>query len=181
MVNMLSDYSSIRNGSYGKLVSAYYKKIESEGADSSEKTEKSKRSSAENMTEKSKAAEKKQYSAISSSAKTVASDIEKLTKTGDDSVYSKSWQNIKDEDGTESRVFDYNTSKITNAVTGFVKDYNSLVSSSSDVSDVTTSARADYLSTIANSYKSELSSIGITVNDNGKLSVDKEKLAALPM
>ena len=38
---MLSDYSSIRNGSYGKLVSAYYKKIENENSDSTDKADKS--------------------------------------------------------------------------------------------------------------------------------------------
>jgi hypothetical protein len=176
--SMLSDYSSIRNGSYGKLVSAYYKKIGNENSDSSEKTDKSSRTNTETTTEKSKAAEKKQYSAISSGAKTVTSDIDKLTKTGDDSVYSKSWQTVKDEDGNESKVYDYNTSKIASAVSSFIKDYNSLLDSSSGVSDVTTSTRADYLGKVTSSYKSELSSIGITVKDNGKLSLDKDKLQA---
>lgn len=173
---MLSDYSSIRNGSYGKLVSAYYKKIENENSDSTDKTDKSSKNRTETTTEKSKAAEKKQYSAISSNAKGVASDVDKLTKTGDDSVYSKSWQNVTNEDGTESKVYDYNMGKITNAVSGFVKDYNSLVGSASDVSDVTTSARAEYLSKITSSYENELSSIGISVNDDGKLSLNKDKL-----
>ncbi|WP_408070651.1 flagellar filament capping protein FliD [Butyrivibrio sp. JL13D10] len=174
--SMLSDYSSIRNGSYGKLVSAYYKKIGNENTDSADKEEKASRTRNDNITDKSKAAEKKQYSAISSNAKSVASDIEKLTKTGDDSVYGKSWQTVKDENGEDTKVYDYNTSKVTNAVSAFVKDYNTLVSSASDVSDLTTSTRADYLSKITKSYKNELSSIGISVNDNGKLSLDKDKL-----
>ncbi|WP_044915336.1 hypothetical protein [Butyrivibrio sp. WCE2006] len=177
--NMLSDYSSIRNGSYGKLVSAYYKKIESEDSDSTEKSERSSKDTGWPKTEtpKSNAAEKKQYSAISSDAKSVASDIEKLAKA-DSSVYSKSWHNVTDEDGNENKVFDYNSSKVSNAVSNFVKSYNSLMDSSSDVSDVTTSTRADYLSKLTNSYKSELSSIGISVKNNGKLSLDKEKLNA---
>lgn len=174
---MLSDYSSIRNGSYGKLVSAYYKKIEKEDSDTSEKTEKNQRRT-QTQTEKSRAAEKKQYSSISSNAKSVASDLEKLTKDGDSSAYTKSWQTVKNEDGNDTRVFDYNTSKITNAVSGFIRDYNALVDASSNVSDVTTSARADYLSKITKSYQNELSSIGINVKDNGKLSLDKDKLSA---
>ncbi|WP_029320615.1 hypothetical protein [Butyrivibrio sp. AE3004] len=175
--SMLSDYSSIKNGSYGKLVSAYYKKIGNEGQDSAKETEKSSRST-NTDTQKSNAAEKKQYSAISSNAKNVASDIERLTKTGDNSVYGKSWQTVTDENGEESKVYDYDQSRISNAVSSFVKSYNTLVDSAAGVSDVTTSTRADYLSKITKSYKDELSSIGITVKDNGKLSVDKDALKA---
>ena len=174
--SMLSDYSSIKNGSYGKLVSAYYKKIDSDSA-SSDKTDKSS-DSEKTATEKSQAAEKKQYSAISSNAKDVSSKIETLTKTGDGSVFDKTWQTTKNEDGTEAKVFDYDSSKISSAVSNFVSSYNKLVDSSGDVSDVTTSTRASYLTKITNSYKSELSSIGITVKDDGKLSLDKDKLKA---
>ena len=175
--SMLSDYSSIKNGSYGKLVSAYYKKIDSEKASSSGKTEKESKSS-KTETEKSNAAEKKQYSAISSNAKDVSSKIETLTKTGDNSVFAKTWQTTENEDGTESKVYDYDSSKISGAVSNFVSSYNKLVDSAGDVSDVTTSTRASYLSKITSSYKSELSSIGITVKDDGKLSLDKDKLKA---
>ncbi len=174
--SMLSDYSSIKNGSYGKLVSAYYKKIDSEGTSSSKTDKESKSEKTE--TDKSKAAEKKQYSAISSDAKDVSSKIEKLTKTGDDSVFAKSWQTVKGEDGTESKIYDYDSSKISSAVSNFVSSYNKLMDDSEGASDVTTSTRASYLSKITSSYKSELSSIGITVKDNGKLSLDKDKLKA---
>ena len=175
--SMLSDYSSIQNGSYGKLVSAYYKKIDSEKADSADKTEKeSTRQTTE--TEKSKAAEKKQYSAISSNAKNVASKLDTLSKTGDNSVFEKTWQTVKDEDGTESKVYDYDMSKISSAVSNFVSSYNKLIDSTGDISDVTTDTRASYLGKITNSYKSELSSIGISIKDDGKLSLDKDKLKA---
>ncbi|WP_026498073.1 flagellar filament capping protein FliD [Butyrivibrio sp. WCD2001] len=175
--SMLSDYSSIQNGSYGKLVSAYYKKIDSEKADSADKTEKeSTRQTTE--TEKSKAAEKKQYSAISSNAKDVASKLDTLSKTGDNSVFEKTWQTVKDEDGTESKVYDYDMSKISSAVSNFISSYNKLIDSTGDISDVTTDTRASYLGKITNSYKSELSSIGISIKDDGKLSLDKDKLKA---
>ena len=175
--SMLSDYSSIKNGSYGKLVSAYYKKIDSENASSTSKADKeSGREKTE--TEKSKAAEKKQYSAISSNAKDVSSKVETLTKTGDNSIFEKSWQTVKGEDGTESKVYDYDSSKISGAVSNFVSSYNKLVDSAADVSDVTTSTRASYMSKITSAYSDELSSIGITVKDDGKLSLNKDKLKA---
>lgn len=170
---MLSDYSSIKNGSYGKLVSAYYKKVGSDDTSSSGDKETKK---TETNTAKSAAAEKKQYSSIASTAKSLGADADKLMATGSDSVFNKSWQNVTDEEGTESKVFDYDTNKIISAVSSLVKDYNSIISSSSDLSDVTTDTRVSYMSKITNSYKSELSSIGISVNKDGKLSLNKDKM-----
>jgi hypothetical protein len=170
---MLSDYSSIKNGSYGKLVSAYYKKAADEGDSSvSDKESRTK----ETNTAKSAAAEKKQYSSIASSAKEVGAAAEKLSDSGSKSIFDKTWQNVTDEDGNESKVFDYDSKKIIDTVSSLVKNYNSMISEATGSSDVTTSTRASYMSKITNSYKSELSSIGITVNDSGKLSLNKDKM-----
>ncbi|MBE5860118.1 MAG: hypothetical protein E7301_08355 [Butyrivibrio sp.] len=170
---MLSDYSSIKNGSYGKLVSAYYKKIDSENSSATSKTKEDK---AERSAASSKSNESKKYSSMAQTAKDVQSDIGKLTDSSSKSVYEKEWQDIKGEDGSTQKVFDYNTSKITSAVSSFVKNYNSLISAASDASDTTTSTRASYMQKITNSFKSELSAIGINVDDNGKLSLDKDKM-----
>ncbi len=175
--NMLSDYSSIKNGSYGKLVSAYYKKTENDSASSTDDTDST--SATNTSAAKSAAAEKKQYSSLASYAKSLGSDADKLADS--DTLYSKSWQDVTGEDGETSKVYDYDSSKIINAVSSFVKDYNNIISSSSGLSDVTTDARVSYMSRITSSYKNELSSIGITVNDNGKLSLDKDKMSDVGM
>ncbi len=172
LTNVLSDYSSIKNGSYGKLVSAYYKKMEADGTSAAD----SDSDSTSTSTATSAAAEKKLYSSLASSAKSLGADADKLISSSNDSVFEKSWQDVTDENGESSKVYDYDSDKIISAVSSFVKDYNSIISNSSNVSDVTTDARVSYMSRITSSYKSELSSIGITVNDNGKLTLDKDKM-----
>ncbi len=172
---MLSDYSSIKNGSYGKLVSAYYKKMNSEDTTKSSSTEREKETkSAES---KAKETEKKKYTAMAKNAKELQSDAEKLMDTSDkSSAYAKTWQDVTDENGNTTKVYDYDANKAISAVSNFVKDYNSLITSASDANDTTTSTRASYMSKITKSYKSELGSIGITVGDDGKLSIDKDKM-----
>ncbi len=175
---MLSDYASIRDGSYGKLVSAYYKKVGNDDTVSAEEKESRK---AESSAAKSAAAEKKQYSSIAASAKSLGADADKLMAEDSKSIFNKTWQNTTDKDGNESKVYDYDTSKIMSAVSGMVKNYNNIIASSSDISDVTTDTRVSYMTKLSGSYKNELSSIGITVNDNGKLSLDKDKMKASGM
>ena len=172
--SMLSDYSSIKNGSYGKLVSAYYKKVGNEKTSSADDDDSSAKKS-EVGTAKSAAAEKKQYTSLASDAKSLSANAEKLSSDKSD-LFDKTWQNVTDEDGVESKVYDYDSSRIMKAVSSFVKDYNSIVSTAGDLSDVTTDARVSYMEKITSSYKKELSSIGITVKDNGKLSLNKDKM-----
>ncbi len=173
LTGMLSDYSSIQNGSYGKLVSAYYKKIDSEktSASSADDTDET-----ENSSSTSKSTDTKKYSSIAQSAKEVQSDIDKLTDSSSGSIYEKEWQTTENEDGTTSKVLDYNSSKIISAVSSFIKDYNSVLSGASSSTDTTTNTRASYMQKITNSFKNELSSIGITISDDGKLSLDKDKM-----
>ncbi|WP_026495200.1 flagellar filament capping protein FliD [Butyrivibrio sp. WCD3002] len=175
LTGMLSDYSSIKNGSYGKLVSAYYKKVGNDG--SSSKTDDSKDAKSSELSKSQQvAAEKKKYSSIASNANALEESAEKLTNSGTDSIFEKTWKATTDEDGNKAQVFDYNTDKIVSAVSDFVTKYNSLVSAASDASDSTTSTRASYMEKITNSFKDELSSIGISVSDKGKLSLDKDKM-----
>jgi hypothetical protein len=177
---MLSDYSSIKNGSYGKLVSAYYKKID--GENSSSKADDSKDAkAAEKSKSQQAAAEKKKYSSIASSANALEESAEKLTNSGADSIFEKAWKTKTDADGNTSQVYDYNEEKIVSAVSDFVNKYNSLVSASADASDTNTSTRTSYMSKITNSFKDELSSIGISVSDKGKLSLDKDKMKEVGM
>lgn len=169
---MLSDYSSIKNGSYGKLVSAYYKKIEKD--DSASKADKS--STTETDKAKSNAAKRKQYSSIASDAKNLEKTADLFSDTGKASLFEKKWKDSIDEEGNATKSYDYDTGKIMTAVSDLVKNYNNVISAASGTEDVTTSTRASYMSKITNAFKSELSSIGISVKEDGKLSLDKDKM-----
>ena len=87
------------------LVSAYYKKVGNDKASATDDSDDTK--STQNTAAKSAAAQKKQYSSLASSAKTLGSDADKLMSSDKNSIFNKTWQNVTDEDGTESKVYDY--------------------------------------------------------------------------
>ncbi|MCR4901898.1 MAG: flagellar filament capping protein FliD [Butyrivibrio sp.] len=174
LTSSISDYASIRNGSYGKLVKAYYEKIDSESEDdSSSDTSSTSSSSSSTKTDSAKA-----YTNIVSDADDLQESAAKLNSSGSSSVFGKEY--IKDSE-TGNMNYDYNTSKITSAVKSFVSDYNSLIKSASKVTDSTVSTRASYMQKVTSNYEDALSQIGITLNDNGTLSVDSDKLSSSNM
>jgi len=175
--NLMNDYAEIRNGSYSKLVKAYYAKIDSESSDSTDETEDTdSTSSSSSVTTAAQTA-----SQIASDAKELGDAADKLSSSSS-SIYDKKFTTTTNEDGTTSSSYEYDTSKITSAVKSFVKEYNSLINSTSDSMDSTTITRASFLKNITNNYSDALSQIGITVNSStGKLSVDSDKLSSANM
>ena len=132
--NLLSDYASIKNGSYGKLMKAYYNESKSSGSKASSKE------TVDNTAVKN-------LNKVQTATDALKESAEALTKK----------ENIGYED-----------------VKSFVDNYNSLISAANKVSDKSTVDRATRLvgDTLAN-YKL-LGKIGITVNEDSTLSVDKD-------
>ncbi|MCR5101333.1 MAG: flagellar filament capping protein FliD [Butyrivibrio sp.] len=172
---LLSEYNGIRNGSYSKLVKAYYQKIDNESSDDTSDTEETNSTSALNNSAQETA------SKIASSAKELSDSADALKSSGSDSVFKKKFIQTTNADGTTESGYNYDTSAITKAVKNFVSDYNSLVKSSSDSTDSTTITRTSFLKNITNNYSDGLSQIGITVNDNGTLTLDSDKLSSSNM
>lgn len=77
-----------------------------------------------------------------------------------------------DFDNTEPE----NTKKIYNTIMSFVDTYNNTVGSSKDSSTKNISNKAGKLKDAVSDYRKKLDEIGITIKNNGKLSVDKSKL-----
>ncbi len=176
--NLMNDYAEIRNGSYSKLVKAYYAKIDSESSDS---TDEAKDTDSTSTTSSSVTSAAKTASQIASDAKELGDVSDKLSSSSSN-IYDKKFTTTTNEDGTTSSSYEYDTSKITSAVKSFVKEYNSLINSTSDSMDSTTITRASFLKNITNNYSDALSQIGITVNSStGKLSVDSDKLSSANM
>ena len=141
--NWLADYASIKNGSYAKLMKAYYGK------------------------EKALAKVETTTDALKESADT-------LLATGKNDLFAQKDITTKDENGIETTTKGYDTSAIYNAVNSFVKNYNSVMAAVDDVSDTTVNNRTESLgnTTIANSK--QLAKIGITMKNDGTLSLDKD-------
>lgn len=138
--NFLSQYASIKNGSYAKLMKAYY----AETGSSKESV-----NSLVNKTESS------------DDAKTIAkvqTTADALKESADALLESKA----------------ETTEEMYSAVSDFVKDYNSVIDAVNQTENSTIVNRTTNLanSTMIN-YKS-LNAVGITINEDSTLSIDKD-------
>lgn len=169
-LNWLSDYASIKNGSYGKLMKAYYGK--------------SNVSSTQSASTAKKTADKKSISTASDTAKTL-SGIEKsaealkesadaLLVKGSKSVFTKKSVTTKDELGLNKTTKEYDTDAIYKAVSAFADDYNNLIDKAGDSNTASIVRKTDSLVNLTQSNKKLLAKVGITVDSDNKLSIDKE-------
>lgn len=148
--NILGDYVSIQNGSYKKLLKAYYSQKDSEKNSSS--------SSASKDTPQRL-----------SLMKGVADDL----KVASDALQKKSlWEKKKTKDGTE----DYDWDAITKVVNTFVSAYNSVVEQAgkSDTKDILRDAV--WMTNGTKKSGALLAKVGINVKGDNKLEVDADEL-----
>ena len=155
----LTDYASIRSGSYYKLMKTYYS-----DSDASTSTATSKDSTAT-------------LARIETTAENMKDSADDLLAKGTSSVFNK----ISSTDADGKTTYGYDTDAIYKKVNAFVNDYNDLLDEAGD-SSVTGILTAT--SSMVNSTKTNanlLSSIGITIGSDNKLSVDEETFKAADM
>lgn len=166
-----TDYSSIKSGSYYKLLNAYYSLDDTKKTDSDKTTTKK-----DWLTENTKKTAKTTDSAskladIESKAEKLSDAADTLLTVGTKSVFKTTKQTDKDGNMTET----YDTNKIYQAVKSFTDQYNSLVDSASEskVNRISTAASSMVNYTEQNARL--LSSVGITIDaDTNQLKVDEE-------
>ena len=151
----LSDYAAIKNGSYGKLLKAYYAQQDAEKASSS--------------------GDSVQKSTL------MKSGADALKKSADalnnDELWEKKIIKKKDEkNGEEIEVEDYDWDAITKAVKSFVEDYNDVVEQAGDSNSKDVLRNAVWMTGITESNENMLSKIGITLGKGNKLELDEEAL-----
>ena len=161
-LNFLSDYASIKNGSYGKLMKAYYAKDAADKAASKGKDTETKKKSISTAADSAKT-----LSEIEKAADTMKESADSLLVKGSKSVFRK-----KNEKATVSE--EYDTDAIYKAVSGFVTDYNDLLSKTSAASSKNLQSKADTLAAVTSANAKLLSRVGITVNSDSSLSLDEE-------
>ena len=163
--NWLSDYASIKNGSYAKLMKAYY------GKDNN-----ASKTAASTITKKDTATDtaKKALAKVETATDALKESADTLLATGKNDLFAQKDITTKDENGVEITTKGYDTNAIYNAVNSFVKDYNSVMSAVDDVSDSSVNNRTESMAntTLANSR--QLAKIGITMKNDGTLSLDKD-------
>ncbi|MDE7327073.1 MAG: flagellar filament capping protein FliD [Lachnospiraceae bacterium] len=169
MSNLLGDYMSIRNGSYGKLLKAYYAKDTGEkktaGAIRRENSLKKTQSDSEEV---------KQYKEAQSDASTLKSAASSIRSNS--KLFEQVEKTTTDENGEEKTVMDYDRDKISSAVKAFVKAYNSAIDSAYDQGSSIVQKKAASMVSETASNKNMLARVGITIGKNNKLEVDDEKL-----
>lgn len=152
--SILLEWANIRNGTYKKLMKAYYAKEKATAAEDSK---------SDKVTEKT-------LTATESSAEALKKSVDELSATGTKSVFKK--VTSKDEDG--NTVENYDTDKIYKSVKKFVDNYNDLIENTNETinSGVSNNRKSMILST--NSNADLLDSIGISINSDNTLTIDEE-------
>lgn len=153
-----SDYATIKNGSYTKLMKAYYAKESSGDSSTSSIT----------STSTSKDSSKT-LANIESAAEDLKKASETLRTNGEKSLFTK--KQTTDKDGKVS--YEYDTDKIYKAVSEFVDSYNKMLKEGGDsnTNSILRSTKSMVNLTKANS--SMLGSVGITIGTDNKLSIDE--------
>ena len=152
----LTDYASIKNGSYKKVLKSYYAQQD-----------------AERLAQKGDSSQK--LTLIKSAADSLKKSAETLN---DASLWEKKKIKKKDEKtGEETEVEDYDWDAITKAVKSFVDDYNKLIEKAGNSGTKEILRNAKWLTGIVDSNSRLLEKIGITVTGEGnKMELDEEAL-----
>ncbi len=148
----LSDLNLIKSGSYGKLMKAYYAQDSEEGTSVKDKTDK----------------------LLATKESAIKSDADALSKAAgelqDKSLYEK--KEIKDKDGNTKNAVDMD--KLYSKVKNFVDSYNDLITSGQKSKSTSALTSTAGMVMLTDATSRTLSSIGITVGSNNKLSLDEE-------
>ena len=148
-----SDYASIKNGSYGKLMKSYY-------AEQKKVAEPDKKTNSKTNNKKEAAVDKTGLTQMKKEADGLKSAAEALNK-------EELW---KQTDGK------YDMEKISSAVKSFANEYNNTLAQASKVNSKEIAQDVRYMSSMTNTMSKALSKIGVTVGVDGKLSVNEDEL-----
>ncbi len=101
-------------------------------------------------------------------------EYEKVTSSA--SSVSKAMTALEDEElwNTESK--DFSMDKLVSGISNFTNAYNTMLTNIGKVGKTVESEYSPELSAILDKYKEQLSAVGVTVDSEGKLAVDSEKM-----
>lgn len=157
----LSEYASIRSGSYGKLMRSYFSMDSTKGTSKSDDSTKNTIEDLVTTTSTSKDSTKT-LAAIESDAKELTDSAKALYTRSNNKVFTK------DSGGS------YDTDKIYKAVKRFADDYNSMLDTAGKSSTNRISRSVSSMKNETSYNEKPLKEIGITVDEKtGKLSVDE--------
>jgi len=168
----LSEYSSIKTGTYGKLLKAYYAKNADETVEDKKDTSNKKQTLAQD-TSVDKLTE------VTASAGTLEDSADKLTTIKMDSLFKEKELTVKDAAGKETKVMGYDTDAIYNAVKDFTTKYNAFLKSVNDSESSKLDQEADNMKVLVSDYAVALEKVGVIINkEDSTLSIDEKAFKA---
>ncbi|NLL78366.1 MAG: flagellar filament capping protein FliD [Clostridiales bacterium] len=176
-LNFLSDYASIKSGSYLKLMKAYYNTVDSNQDSSGKKNSVSFHKETTSTSQDSA----KTLAAIESDAEALKESADALLVSGSKSLFREKDITTTAEDGTSTTQKGYDTDAIYKGVKAFVDDYNALLKTAGDVNSKTILQQTLNMTNYTNANSRLLSKVGITVNSDHTLSVDEKTFKAADM
>lgn len=163
----LSEYASIRSGSYGKLMRSYFSM---DSTKSTSKSDDEKNKTIEDLTTSTSKDSTKKLAEIESDAQDLTDSAKALYTRGNNKVFTK------DAEGN------YDTDKIYRAAKSFADDYNSMLDSAGQASTKRIAQSVKSMKNTTVSNESALKELGITVDDKtGKLSIDEKTFKSADM
>lgn len=147
-LNFLSDYMSIKNGSYGKLLKAYYNPGHSKEV----------AALVNDKVTKDTSEDTKKLAEVQSTTDKLKDSADALLATGSQAVFKE--DKMTDED--------------YKAVESFVKDYNSVVSAAGKTDSSSINQRTTNMVYASATNSKLLAKVGITITEDNTLSIDKD-------
>ncbi|MBE5865209.1 MAG: hypothetical protein E7292_03215 [Lachnospiraceae bacterium] len=167
LTSLLTDYSSIKTGSYGKLLKAYYAE---DGNSKLKNLAEQKDSSVEVVTKE----DAQKLNKVQTATDTLKESADALMETGSKSLFKQKEITTKDENGMEITGKGYDTAAIYKAVSAFAEDYNAVLDAANSADNSTVTNRVNTMNNTTLANEKSLAKIGITVGEDGKLSVNKD-------
>ena len=175
-MSFLSDYNSIMSRSYGKLVKAYYKKLESD--DVSKEDKKDKTSNKDKLSTSLAEDSSKSLVAVQDSTSALSELAGKFVKEDADKLLVQKETKVENEDGTMEVKKEYDMDAINKSISGFVDKYNDVIKNSSESESSGIKKAAGNMTNITDLYANSLKKLGITINGDKTLSIDEKTFKA---
>lgn len=163
--NFLSDYASIKNGSYAKLMKAYYAKDSNKTVKSLAKDNKPGKLAADR--------DSKALAKVQTATDALKDSADALLEKGGKSLFTMKDITTKDENGVETTKKGYDVASIYKAVNSFVNNYNGVVNAVDEYDGDAVTRRAQSMVNAATANEKMLNQVGIFQNSDGTLSLDK--------
>ncbi len=156
-----ADYAAIKNGSYGKLVKSYYQ-------GTTKDIQAQKVASTYNKTNPANTSKKAEVADTDKTGLTqMRKDADQLKASTEALAKDDLW---KKTDGKED------TAAVVSAVKSFANDYNKVIDQAGKVNSKEISQDTKFMTGMTDTFSKVLGKIGVSVGEDGKLSVDEEAL-----